>query len=491
MTEKQFDVAIIGGGIQGAGIAAALSNAGLKVFLCEKNDFASGTSSYSTKLIHGGLRYLEYFEFRLVKEALHERNILMKIAPHLITPLEFIMPVDETIRKKWFLRFGFLFYDIFSKKTRIKKSHLFHRSDSTMFSPLKPQFVDAFSYFDCATSDTRLTIENILLAQKLGAVVVNYHECIESEYFNDHWRLKIKNKLSSDSFFIGAKYIINATGPWTFDVAKDLLKLKKVPDIQLVKGSHIIIKKKFESDYAYLLQNKDNRVIFVVPYQKDFQLIGTTDIKIDSMKQKIEISAQEKQYLFDSFNYYFNQTISEQDIVSSFSGVRTLQYQTPNTKAAEISRDYHIEFNQNVISIIGGKLTTYRIVAEKIAKKIIPLFSKKVFKTTKTLKLPGSHFENADFATFVSQFKLKNSWLPAPITERLAKTYGSRAELILQNKHHISDLGKHFGHGLYQAEVEFLIREEFVKKVDDILWRRTQLGLWFTEDQKKELEMFL
>ncbi len=494
-TEKQFDVAIIGGGIQGAGIAVALAHAGFKVFLCEKDDFACGTSSASTKLIHGGLRYLEQAHFRLVRESLKERDVLMNIAPHLVTPLQFIMPVNESIRKKWILQLGFLFYDLLSGKSLIKKSRLLKRSQNHYFSELKNQFNYAFSYYDCWTSDTRLTIENILLAQKLGAVAVNYHECIDATVENDTWKLTIKPKSSNNVFSIRANCVINATGPWSPTVAKNLLKQNVVPKVKLIKGSHIIIKKAFSHDYAFILQHTDSRVIFVVPYEKDFQLIGTTDVKINELTE-LKVSEQEKNYLCDSFNQYFNSTIHPNDIVSCFSGVRILEDTDADKKPSELSRDYEIKVIQEankapIITIAGGKLTTYRIVSEKIARKLITLFPNYSFKSTKKLKLPGNQFEGLSFNAYLEKLKTKYAWLPSPLIERLVTTYGSRTELMLQNKHSLSDLGKHFGHGLYQAEVEFLIREEFVKHVDDILWRRTKLGLWFTDDQKKELELFL
>lgn len=481
------DLFIIGGGINGTGIASDAAGRGLSVTLAEKNDLASGTSSHSTKLIHGGLRYLEFYEFHLVREALREREILMRKAPNLITPLKFIFPHEKHLRPAWMIRLGLFLYD------HLAVRHLIPGSASLTLDGhlLKNEFKRAFSYYDCATDDARLVVLNAISAQENQAEILTHTEFVEAKRENDLWKITLLNKVTNETIIYQAKALLNAAGPWIEDVNKKIANTNTNFKTQLVKGSHIVIPKLYEEDFAFILQNADNRVVFTIPYQNDFTLIGTTDILVTD-PDHIEIDANEKNYLCDTVNHYFKKSIQPTDIVWSYSGVRCLQQQNKENPSAT-TRDYKLLLDSTddktpLLTIIGGKITTFRILAEDVLKKLTPFFKTMGPSWTQQKPLPGGNFINQDFKLFYSQFRKDYPWLPETLAKRYAKNYGSRVNLFLQNTQTLTDLGENFGAGLYEKEVAYLMQHEWARTVEDILWRRTKLGLHLKEINREKLE---
>ena len=462
---KTFDLIIVGGGINGAGIAADAAGRGLSVLLVEQHDFASGTSSASSKLIHGGLRYLESYEFRLVRKALHERHTLQQCAPHLIKPMRFIVPNNSKVRKPWLLRLGLWCYDLLSFGDSLPKSKAINLKKGYH---LKKQFKKGYSYYDCATDDARLVIENILQANKYGAETLNYHRCDKIEKENQLWKVTLQDGQSHY-----AKALVNATGPWSNHFNNKVLNIK-LPSVELVKGSHLVVKKFYDQEDAFLLQNDDGRVVFVIPYYKDYLLIGTTDISYHGDPQAVKIDCEEIDYLFKVVNEYFEVSLTEEHIIDSFSGVRPLIAEK-NTKASKLSRDYHIELSEQdslpLITLYGGKITTYRKLAEQAVDLLKPYFKEMKPAWTATAKLPGAK------AFSVHQLEKKYPWLPSNLLERYMRTYGCRIELLLRSCNSLDALGESYGHDLYEREIKFLIQNEFCQTQEDLLWRRTKLGL--------------
>lgn len=469
--ENVKDLFIIGGGINGVGIAADAAGRGLSVTLCEKNDLASGTSSASTKLIHGGLRYLEFFDFSLVREALREREILMRKAPYLIFPLKFILPHEKHLRPAWMIRLGLFLYDHLAKRHRILGSKTLTLQNQI----LKNKFSKAFSYYDCFTDDARLVITNAIAAREKGAEILTYSEFIKATFEKDMWRIIIKD-FSSDEQIYYAKVLINAAGPYVEQVNQHIAHSPEFHTV-LDKGSHIVIPKLYSEKMAFILQNEDQRIVFTIPYQEDFTLIGTTDKRVKH-PEKTHISSDEIQYLCDTINHYFQKSISPEDIIWSYTGVRCLQQE--KTKAAKITRGYQLLLTQNnsapLLTVIGGKLTTFRKLAEDALAKLKIFFPHMGSPWTEEASLPGGNMKN--FNEFLNNFKNEFSWLPANLALRYAKNYGTRAKILLQGARSIHDLGENFGADLFAKEIDYLIQDEWAKTAEDILWRRTKLGLY-------------
>ncbi len=483
---ENIDVFIVGGGINGTAIAADAAGRGLSVILCEKNDLASGTSSASTKLIHGGLRYLESYELGLVKTALREREVLMQKAPHLIAPLEFILPHEKHLRPMWLIRIGLFLYDHLAK-TSLPHSKRIHFKKDARGSSLLTKFKQGFSYYDCWTDDARLTLLNALAAKEHGATILTQHEYISAARENHHWKIQVKQASTQKTFY--ARVLINAAGPWINQVQATISK--KLFNLQLVKGSHIVVPKLFSGEFAYILQNLDKRIIFAIPYQDKFTLIGTTDVACSNDDiNHIKISRGEESYLCSIINKYFKKTISPHDIIWSYSGVRCLQGNSTGN-LSKLSRDYKLAFdNENnvpLLTVIGGKITTHRRLAEEAVNKLTPLFPAMRPAWTASAPLPGGDFVNHDFQKFYTEFKNNFSWLPEKIAHHYAKNYGTRAYLILDNAHQLADLGKEVVPGLYQKELDYLIQHEWAKTAEDILWRRTKLGLTLSQEEQQKL----
>lgn len=474
----KYDLCVIGGGINGAGIARDAAGRGLKVLLVEQNDLASGTSSASTKLIHGGLRYLEYYEFSMVREALQERETLLKIAPHLIHPLDFVLPHNGT-RPAWMIRAGLFLYDRLARRRTLPSSRALNLRNHEAGKPLTDPPRTGFQYADCQTDDARLTILNALDAHERGADIKTDTSCIELRAQGDIWAIGFEDKAGARRM-AQARMVINASGPWVETITKAAgSNPAQTPRARLVKGSHIITRRLYDGDQAYILQQPDKRVIFAIPYENDFTLIGTTEENFNGNPSAAAISDKEKTYLCQAFNRSFKRQISDADIVYSYSGIRPL-FEDKSQSATAASRDYKLHRHQDLaapmISVYGGKLTTYRAVAEDAVSQIMAMagYPPRPVWTAKT-PLPGGDFDN--FPDFVARQKERYPWLPSPLLNRYARSYGTRMDVFLKDKTALDDMGPHHGAGLYQAEVDYLKTYEWARTAEDILWRRTKLTL--------------
>jgi glycerol-3-phosphate dehydrogenase len=492
MMNPDCDLFIIGGGINGTAIAADAAGRGLSVILCEKQDLSSGTSSTSSKLIHGGLRYLELYEFGLVKKALHEREILMQRAPLLITPLEFVLPHESHLRPAWMIKMGLFLYDHLAKRQRLSASKSLYLQNDLRGKELQSHLKKGFSYFDCYTDDAKLVILNALSARQHDATLLTRTEFMSAEPDNNYWKIQLKNTITNEVFFKHAKALINVAGPWV-NKTQNKIQGAKPFDIKLIKGSHIIVPQLYEGNFAYILQNKDQRIIFAIPFEEKYTLIGTTDILFSGDLENITISSAEKNYLCDIINNYFKKKIHSTDIIWSYAGVRCLQDQ--NEKPSKISRDYIFNFEYikelPLLTVISGKLTTHRLLAEEALEKLRPIFKELKPAWTANYPLPGSDFPNQDVAVYSKKLKQDFSWLADALLNRYLREYGTRVRSFLKEKTQLSDLGIDFGHGLYQAEVEFLLQYEWAKTAEDILWRRTKLGLVFSAAEIEKLNDWL
>lgn len=482
-----YDILIIGGGINGAGIARDAAGRGLKVLLCEKDDLAAHTSSASTKLIHGGLRYLEQYDFALVRKALKEREVLLRAAPHIIWPLRFVLPHHKQLRPAWLIRLGLLLYDHLGGRKLLPATTTRTRADSDVFAPLKPDFNKGFEYSDCWVEDARLVVLNAIDAQQRGATILTRTACVALRQTGDGWTADLRSE-GGQIQQVEAKAIINAAGPWVDDIASTAgVKASNTPQVRLVKGSHIIVPSLFDDARCFIFQAGDGRVVFAIPYEDgQFTLIGTTDLAFDGDLDQVEASRAEIDYLCALANQYFSQTISAEDVVSTYSGVRPL-YEDQAEHASSVTRDYVLQRqDQNgapFLSVIGGKITTYRKLAEDALKTLKPAFPALGAAWTATEPLPGGDIPDADFAAFLSHCANAYPWLDGPVRKRLARTYGTCIHQILDGAAALSDLGEAYGGGLYESEVTYLIEREFARSADDILWRRTKLGLHLTPDQ--------
>ncbi len=486
-----YDLLIIGGGINGAGIARDAAGRGLSVLLCEKDDLASHTSSASTKLIHGGLRYLEQYDFALVRKALMERETLLRAAPHIIWPLRFVLPHHKTLRPAWLIRLGLFLYDHIGGRKLLPATKILKRTSNDVFAPLKSKFVKGFEYSDCWVDDARLVVLNAVDAAAHGATIRTRTECISLQSSTAHWTAILRTA-NGEETEVQAKLVINAAGPWVDDIASGAGIKTNAPQVRLVKGSHIIVPKMFDDERCFIFQAGDGRIVFAIPYQdRQFTLIGTTDLRFDGDLDAVEASADEIEYLCALSNEYFEQQISPANVVSTYSGVRPL-YEDQAANASSVTRDYVLKLEEHegvkLLSVIGGKITTYRKLAEDVLKLIKPDFPGLPPSWTDQPPLPGGDIPNADFERFLDDCEARYPWLDALILKRLARTHGTQIHAILDTATAPADLGHHYGAGLYQAEVEYLITHEFARTSDDILNRRTKLGLHMNDLEIGALE---
>ncbi len=490
--KPDFDLLIIGGGINGAGIAREAARRGYSVCLCDSGDFAGGTSSASTKLIHGGLRYLEHYEFRLVRESLMEREILWKMAPHIIWPMRFILPHHKGLRPAWLLRLGLFLYDHLGGRKLLPPTATLDLSRDEAGVPLKKIFKKAFEYSDCWVEDSRLVILNLQAAQKLGAEINPRTPVKKADYKNDSWHLQLGG---TDTRTVTASVVINAAGPWVDQVLGTVFGINHARNVRLVRGSHIVIKKKYEHDRAYIFQNSDERIIFAIPYEQDFMLIGTTDTEHSDISGKPEITQSEITYLTEMASEYFEQPVSEKDVVWTYSGVRPL-YDDGASKAQEATRDYVIRTepsvgNQNLINIFGGKITTFRKLAKSLVDEVEERLPRPYLEIKPEGPLPGGDFSVSGFGHLVALIQDEYPFLEPDVAIRLVRNYGTDARTVLEGCRTETDLGRQFGAGLYQAEVEYLIRYEWAKTAEDILYRRTKLGLQLKHEDVASLDAWL
>lgn len=488
---EPFDVAIIGGGINGCGCAADAALRGLSVVLCEKMDFASQTSSSSSKLIHGGLRYLEQLDFSLVRKALNERQILLNNAPHLVHPLCFILPQQTNQRPQWLLQLGLFLYDNLSRKNKLPKSKKITRQkDLNYFEPLISSINQGFRYYDCITNDSRLTITNALQAKQHGAELLPYTEVLDAKIINSIWHITIKTQ-HQESRLIQARSVINATGPWVESV-NHLLGIPNQYALSLIKGSHIVIEKLYDGDQAYVLQNDDKRIIFTIPYF-GHTLVGTTDIPIKGKPESLKITKEELDYLLNLIERYFGKKNLRQQIITSWCGVRPL-LSNPTKDASHLSRDYVYHFSLKpapCVTIYGGKITTYRLLAKEVLDQLQKIFPHMQNSNTHITPLPGAILASMSLHDYQKYLYHTYPWLDEALRKHYLQTYGTLTEKILTGCNHLHDLGKHFGSTLYQREVDYLITEEWASCANDILWRRTAFGMFLNEKEKTRLKEYI
>ncbi len=492
---QMFDIAVIGGGINGTGIARDAAGRGYSVYLAEKDDLASGTSSWSTKLIHGGLRYLEHYEFRLVREALKEREVLWSIAPHVIWPLRFILPVNNTIRPAWMIRLGLFLYDHIGGRKLLPGTKVLDLRNDPAGIPLKPGFKKAYEYSDCWVDDARLVILNARDAADRGADIQTRTEITQAKREGKHWNITTRNHLTGEKNNIKARFLINASGPWVDIVINNVLQSSNEHNIRLVQGSHIVVPKLFDHNRCYFFQNPDGRIFFAIPYEQNFTLIGTTDHDYNDQPENVRISDQETTYLCESASRYFNKTITRDEVVWAFSGVRPL-YNDGASKAQEATRDYILKLQRNdnnapLLNIFGGKLTTYRKLAESALESIEDYLGPRGAAWTDSVALPGGNFSCDGFDKQVEFLISSFNFIDKELAERYIRCYGTKAWDILENASVIGDLGLSFGNGLTERELNYLRSQEWAITAEDILWRRTKLGLCFTKEDIENLEQWL
>lgn len=501
MSDRLDDILVIGGGINGCGIARDAVGRGFSVMLCEMNDLASGTSSWSTKLIHGGLRYLEFYEFRLVREALMEREVLLKNAPHIIWPLRFVLPHMKGLRPAWILRLGLFLYDHIGGRKLLPATKTLDLRSDPAGAPLKPGFGTAFEYSDCWVNDARLVVLNARDAAERGATIRTRTKLVGLKADGDHWIATLRDMRMGTSETVCFRIVVNAAGPWVDRVLSEATGRNDVHNVRLVQGSHIVVRRKFSDPRAFIFQNPDGRIIFAIPYEGEFTLIGTTDRDYQGDPKDVAISPEETDYLCAAASEYFADPVSRDDIVWTYSGVRPL-YDDGASKAQEATRDYVLKVDKRadgasggslppLINIFGGKITTYRRLSESMMEKVEALIGKKGEPWTADAPLPGGDFAVNGYQAEVDALVATYPFIAHRHAARLIRLYGTRATRILAAATSLEDLGRCFGGDLYEAEIRYLMVEEWAETAEDVLWRRSKLGLTLTDEEADGLDRFM
>lgn len=501
------DVLIVGGGINGAGIARDLAGRGWRVVLAEQDDLASHTSSSSTKLIHGGLRYLEYHEFSLVRKALQEREVLLKSAPHIMWPLRFVMPHDPSMRPAWLIRMGLFLYDHLARREVLPGSRGIDLRQHAAGAPLKAGYTRGFVYSDGWVDDARLVVLNAIDAREHGARILTRTRCTAAVRDASGWTATLQPASGGAPHTVRARALVNAAGPWAETFLRQQAQAAHgealaTRSLRLVKGSHIIVPRCFAHDHAYIFQNPDKRIIFAIPYEREFTLIGTTDQEIHGDPRSARIDADEIAYLCEQASRYFTRPVTPADVVWSYSGVRPL-LDDASGDASAVTRDYLLEPNTDaapLLSVWGGKITTFRKLAEDAADEIGQLLGERRPAWTAGRTLPGGDFSDwigpaqrpdTDFERLLTAVQQRHPWLPAPLARRLARAYGSRIDDVLDGATDLGGLGAEVAPGLHEAELQFLMRSEWATCADDVLWRRSKLGLHYTESQREQVRAWM
>jgi glycerol-3-phosphate dehydrogenase len=474
-------------GINGAAIARDAAGRGLSVVICEKDDLASHTSSASTKLIHGGLRYLEYYEFRLVRESLIEREVLLKSAPHIIWPLRFVLPIDQGMRPSWLLRLGLFLYDYMGGRKILPPTKTVNLQTGAHTGVLEKRLTKGFEYSDCWVEDARLVVLNAVDAKAKGADVYTRTEVKTLSMKDGLYHADIQRVGKTET--IRAKGVVNAAGPWVEEILGKIESGKNDNNIRLVKGSHIVTKKLYEGDHAYIFQNADDRIIFAIPYEKNFTLIGTTDVPHKTGPEPVKISSEEVDYLCECASEYFEHDISKDDVVWSYSGIRPL-FDDKSENASAITRDYvlnltEVEKGAPLLSVYGGKITTSRKLADHAMEKLEPYFSHMKPSWTREAPLPGGNIPNIDFNGFFETLKQQFPDVEATYLKHMTRAYGTNVPKILANG---QDVGEMFGPFMSEAEAHYLIDHELAVSAEDVMWRRTKSGLHMTESERERLK---
>lgn len=488
-----YDLLIIGGGVNGTGIARDAAGRGASVLLVEQDDLASYTSSASTKLIHGGLRYLEYHEFRLVREALIERDRLLAIAPHIMWPLRFVLPHSPEQRPAWMIRLGLFLYDHLAPGMKLPKSRAVDLKTHSAGRPLKDRYRKGFVYSDGWVQDSRLVVLNAMDAASRGADIRTRARLTGARRVNGIWEAEIKDMLNGGTGGVRAKALVNAAGPWVARLLADQLEMPHSKSVRLVKGSHIVVPQIFDGPQCYIFQNPDRRIVFAIPYEQQFTLIGTTDVAWNEEPGLVDISPDEIDYLRESVNRYFRKSVTAGDVVWSYAGLRPL-YDDAAANASAVTRDYVLDLDTTdgapLLSIFGGKITTFRKLAEHALEKLAPVLPAVDGQSwTADAALPGGDLGDGGFEAALGHFRDAAPFLPLPFAWRLMRLYGTRAYDIVGNATSLAELGEEFGHGMTAREVEYLIANEWARTGHDVLWRRTKTGLHMTEEQRRRVNV--
>ena len=481
------DLLIVGGGINGAGIARDAAGRGLSVMLVEKDDLASHTSSASSKLIHGGLRYLEQLDLRLVRESLAERARLLRSAPHLVEPLQFVMPLGPGSRPGWMLRAGLLLYDHLGERRTLPGSRRVRLDRQPLGDGVKKDIRRGFTYWDCKVQDSRLVVLNALDAAERGATVLTRTELVEAHRQGQYWIAKVGQRT------VRARVLVNAAGPWVAELFERLAGVQRRRGVRLVKGSHILVPRLYEGGHAFILQNPDGRVVFAIPFEKECTLVGTTEVACEEPVADPKIGDDETAYLLDVIGRNFIRTIKRHDIIWSYSGIRAL-LDDGSTNPSGVTRDYVLELDDvgaPLLSVIGGKLTTYRRLAERALDRIARFFPGASGAWTERAFLPGGVIPRLDLQGYAHGLAERFLGLPPELLSRLANAYGTRTDRLLEGVRTIEDLGEHFGGGLHAREVDYLVANEWAQTAEDILFRRSKLGLHVDAETTDRLTRYL
>lgn len=487
-----YDVFVIGGGVNGTGIARDAVGRGYSVMLAEMNDLASGTSSAATKLVHGGLRYLEYYEFRLVQEALAEREVLWASAPHILWPLRFVLPYEKNLRPAWLLRLGLFVYDNLGGRKLLPATKTLDLTKDEAGKPLKPGYRTAFEYSDGWVDDARLVALNARDAADRGARVVTQTKVVSARREAGLWQIELAGPAGAET--VSARMLVNAGGPWVDTVIRETVGRNEAHHVRLVQGSHIVVRKLFDHDRCYFFQNADGRIFFAIPYEGDFTLIGTTDKDFSGDPRDVQISEEETDYLLAAANEYFARPVTREDIVWTYSGVRPL-FDDGATAAQEATRDYVLkvegEDTAPLLNIFGGKLTTHRRLSEQAVDKIEALIGAKGARWTRTGHLPGGAFPATGFEALVKQHQTNFPRLDAGMVRRMTRAYGTLMPAVVAGATSVEELGEHFGADLHAREVDYLMAREWARTADDVLWRRSKLGLRVSAEEKARLAHYM
>lgn len=484
-----IDLFVIGGGINGAGLARDAAGRGLRVVLCEKDDLAQGTSSRSGKLVHGGLRYLEYYEFRLVREALIEREVLLRAAPHIIWPMRFVLPHSPQDRPAWLIRLGLFLYDNLGGRKRLPGTRTLDLRRDPQGAPLLDRYFKGFEYSDCWVDDARLVVLNAVDAVERGAEVLTRTPCISARREDGGWTIRTRSEQTGEIRSFRARCIANCAGPWVRDVIDNVAHAQSARNVRLVKGSHIIVPKFWSGDHAYLVQNHDKRVIFINPYEGDMALIGTTDIAYDGSAGDVTADASEIDYLLGVVNRYFKEKLRRNDVLHSFSGVRAL-FDDGQGNPSAVTRDYVFDLDMGdgapLMNVFGGKITTFRELAERGMQRLRQVFPDMGPDWTEDATLPGGEMANADYESYVELLRELYPWMPRKLVHHYARLYGARTNDLVGSAIGMADLGRHFGGQLYEAEARYLVAKEWAQTPEDILWRRTKHLLHLTSQEQQD-----
>jgi len=495
MTDQIYDLFTVGGGVNGCGIARDAAGRGYSVYLAEMDDLASGTSSAATKLIHGGLRYLEHYKFRLVREALEEREVLWAMAPHIIWPLRFVLPHHKDLRPGWLLRIGLLLYDYLGGRKKLPPTKTLNLKQDPAGAPLRTNYGLGFEYSDCWVDDARLVLLNAKDAANKGASINLHTKVVAARRENENWAIDVQNTDTGETSTIRARMLVNAAGPWVDKVLSCIDERAPAQNVRLVKGSHIVVNKLYDHDLCYIFQNADDRIIFAIPYERDFTLIGTTDLDYSGDPSDVSISSQELDYLCEISSEYFKKPVTRNQVVWAYSGVRPL-FDDGASEAQEATRDYVLTLEQPessppLLNVFGGKLTTYRRLAEEALEHISDAIGRKGVPWTAGSTLPGGDFGIDEFESEVSRLSSDYPFLARRQARRLLRLYGSCVWKLLGDAKSVADLGENFGPELTACEVDYLVAEEWAQSSSDILWRRTKNGLRMDERDLRSLEKYL